>query len=71
MDRSIQYKNPRLLKVLEMEDNFQKHKARLFNINTTKTQKKNFVMEGINNYRRSRFISDMFKAKDKRNKLVK
>ena len=71
MDRLYQLKNPRLLKVLEIEDNYQKHKARLLKIETAKSQKKELVLEGINNYRRSRFISDMFKARDKRDRLVK
>ena len=36
MEKFLQYKNPRLLKVLEIEDNYQKHKARLLRIETTK-----------------------------------
>ena len=71
MDKVYQYKNPRLIKVLEIEDNYQKHKARLLKIDTTKNQRKDLVLEGINNYRRSRFISDLYKARDKRDKLIK
>lgn len=44
MDRLLKYKNPRLLKIIEIEDSFQKHKARLLKIETTKHQKKDIVL---------------------------
>ena len=71
MDRLYHYKNPRLIKVLEIEDNYQKHKARLLKIETAKNQRRDLALEGIYNYRRSKFISDVHKAKDRRDKLMK
>ena len=65
--------HPRLLKILEIECNYQRHKARLLKIETNKarTVKKDQIMDGVNNYRKSRFLSDMFRAKDNHQKLVK
>jgi hypothetical protein len=73
MNKNIIY-NPKLLRALEIECNYQKHKARLLKITTAKhnkTPKRDEVMEGINNYKRNRIVSDIFKAKDKHTKLTK
>lgn len=74
MNKNIVY-NPKLLTALEIECNYQKHKDRLLKIGTNKTKsrmvKRDEVLEGINNYKKNRIISEIFKAKDKHEKLVK
>ena len=68
MNKNIFY-NPKLLRALEIECNYQKHKDRLLKITCSKTKtrtvKRDEVLEGINNYKKNRIISDIFKAKDK------
>ena len=72
MNKSLVY-HPKLLKALEIECNYQKHKTRLLQIKTNKSykhQKRDETLEGINNYRRNRIVSDIFKAQDKHIKLA-
>lgn len=65
--------NPKLLRALEIECNYQKHKDRLLKIVTSKTvkiPKEDEIAIGIKSYKRNRIISDIFKARDKHSKIV-
>lgn len=73
MNKSLVY-NPKLLKALEIESNYQRHKTRLLQIRTNnsvmKPSKRDGSLDGINNYRKNRILSDLFKVQNKHTRLA-